>query len=529
MTARPSAVLRLLVALPSLMLVVPSVELSAQPSVGPEVRVDGESAEDLISASAPAISLDDQGRVLVAWQHTEQRVFEPDVVDVHRRFFDAADSGSAEGAAASSQFDETEPHLVSDGRGRNLLVFHRNDLDHPPGCTTVSFGEVRYQLYEGDALVSSGEVNSNAGGGRAPAAAMANDGTFAVAYEGNDCPGLGITAGTKLRRFPGPLSELDGLFSELPLAVAINSSRATGLAIAHPSAGLVCDTSAPCPFTVQRFAPNGDALPAILFDLYANTGLVTTFAPAVALQEDGGVVVVWVRLDFNEPQHLFVLARRFDADGDPAGPEVEVSAGVVPDGSQSFAPPALAMAEDGSFVVAFTVEGAAYARLFDASAMPLGPPVRLSDRVVDRVAAARSASGGVAVAYQSEDAIYYRRLFTGSCLPSETELCLNGGRFRVRTQWREPSGGEGVGRAQPLTVDTGYFWFFDAGNVEVVVKVLDACVPFDRFWVFAAGLTNVEVELVVEDVETGATRTYFNPLDQPFQPIQDTGAFTTCP
>lgn len=34
----------------------------------------------------------------------------------------------------------------------------------------------------------------------------------------------------------------------------------------------------------------------------------------------------------------------------------------------------------------------------------------------------------------------------------------------------------------------GYFWFFEEDNVEVVLKVLDACSFTDRFWVFAAGL-----------------------------------------
>ena len=29
----------------------------------------------------------------------------------------------------------------------------------------------------------------------------------------------------------------------------------------------------------------------------------------------------------------------------------------------------------------------------------------------------------------------------------------------------------------PLTSDSGYFWFFDADNIELVVKVLDACTP----------------------------------------------------
>jgi hypothetical protein len=67
--------------------------------------------------------------------------------------------------------------------------------------------------------------------------------------------------------------------------------------------------------------------------------------------------------------------------------------------------------------------------------------------------------------------------------------------------------------------------------VEAVVKVLDACSfpGAPRFWVFAAGLTNVEVVLTVTDTATGAVKTYTNPLNRAFQPVQDTAAFATCP
>lgn len=107
-------------------------------------------------------------------------------------------------------------------------------------------------------------------------------------------------------------------------------------------------------------------------------------------------------------------------------------------------------------------------------------------------------------------------------------LCLQGGRFEVRATW-ETTTDTGVGHPVALTSDSGYFWFFDDANIEVVVKVLAACPVNSRYWVFAAGLTNVAVELEVTDTLTGAKRTYFNPLNTPFQPIQDTNAFATCP
>jgi hypothetical protein len=115
------------------------------------------------------------------------------------------------------------------------------------------------------------------------------------------------------------------------------------------------------------------------------------------------------------------------------------------------------------------------------------------------------------------------------CVADPTTLCLNGGRFRVRARWRTAAGAQGEARVVPLTADTGYLWFFDPANVEAVVKVLDGCPVNDRFWVFAGGLTDVAVDLEVEDTATGAMRQYRNPQRTAFEPLQDTSAFAGCP
>jgi hypothetical protein len=117
----------------------------------------------------------------------------------------------------------------------------------------------------------------------------------------------------------------------------------------------------------------------------------------------------------------------------------------------------------------------------------------------------------------------------GSCLPDGSTLCFGDGRFRVTVNWRKPDGASGVGKAVPITDDSGYFWFFDAGNIEVVAKVLDGCGVNGRYWVLAGGLTNVEAALVVTDTKTGVAKTYANPAGTAFRPIQDTAAFATCP
>jgi PKD repeat protein len=117
-----------------------------------------------------------------------------------------------------------------------------------------------------------------------------------------------------------------------------------------------------------------------------------------------------------------------------------------------------------------------------------------------------------------------------ACVTNPETLCLNGGRFAVTAEWTKPDGSSGHGTAIPLTSDSGYFWFFDSANIEVVTKVLNGCSLNNSYWVFAAGLTNVQVDLRVLDTQTGIVYTKQNPLNTAFTPVQDTGAFpSSCP
>jgi hypothetical protein len=115
-----------------------------------------------------------------------------------------------------------------------------------------------------------------------------------------------------------------------------------------------------------------------------------------------------------------------------------------------------------------------------------------------------------------------------ACIADRTTLCLNDGRFEVVTFWTTATAA-GPGVAAPLTADAGYFWFFSENNVEVVVKVLDGCALNERFWLFAAGLTDVGVLTFVTDTRSGMVRTYENVLHTPFAPVADTNAFDVCP
>ncbi len=109
------------------------------------------------------------------------------------------------------------------------------------------------------------------------------------------------------------------------------------------------------------------------------------------------------------------------------------------------------------------------------------------------------------------------------CETGPATLCLRG-RFRVEAVWTDFQGNTGSGQAIPMTNETGGLWFFDPGNVELVVKALDGRDTNGKFWVFAASLTSVEFTLTVTDIETGRQRVYYNPSGK-MASFGDTEAF----
>jgi hypothetical protein len=161
------------------------------------------------------------------------------------------------------------------------------------------------------------------------------------------------------------------------------------------------------------------------------------------------------------------------------------------------------------------------------------------------IQANRAAPAGAASAFLSIEATLLVRglrpriyvddtyfLTEATCVPTASHLCLAAGRFRASGSWSVPDDRRSVGymRAVPLGSESGLFWFFSAQNPEIIIKVLNACGnPSQHYWVFAAGLTNVETSLSVEDTITGEIRNYVNPFGTAFAPVQDTSAFATCP
>jgi hypothetical protein len=187
--------------------------------------------------------------------------------------------------------------------------------------------------------------------------------------------------------------------------------------------------------------------------------------------------------------------------------------------TSSFAVPKAPFANDGATAALYHFDEGAGNTVADSSGAPGGPSH-----------GERRFGGSPAGPLWSTDTPFAGNGDVEPCVAAERTLCLNGDRFAVTVAWNDGRGSQGEGTAVPLTADSGFFWFFRATNIELIIKVLDACGQAPpRFWVFAAGLTNVATTITLQDTESGATKTYERPFGPAFAPILDTNAFATCP
>ncbi len=145
--------------------------------------------------------------------------------------------------------------------------------------------------------------------------------------------------------------------------------------------------------------------------------------------------------------------------------------------------------------------------------------------VADTSAFPTDSSGPAAAPTAGTMAPTPRAAAAAACVAGPYALCLQGGRFQVEVAFtRTPLGPSAPAPAVSMTADTGYFWFFDPANVELVVKVLDGRGVNGHFWVFYGALSDVQYQVVVTDSVTGERRTYENERGN-LASVADTSAF----
>jgi PKD repeat protein len=145
----------------------------------------------------------------------------------------------------------------------------------------------------------------------------------------------------------------------------------------------------------------------------------------------------------------------------------------------------------------------------DTGAFPQDPPSQEPRPGGAPLALAAAASGG-------DGAFDVSSIFggvSGTCTPTGNNLCLLDGRFSVEVEWHDQHNDtDGFGHPIAGTDRTGYFWFFNSDNVELVTKMIDGAVVNDHFWVLWGALTDVEYTIRVTDtVAGGPPREYHNP------------------
>ena len=144
---------------------------------------------------------------------------------------------------------------------------------------------------------------------------------------------------------------------------------------------------------------------------------------------------------------------------------------------------------------------------------------------------------GSTLYFAADDALHARELWAidalgvaAPCSASASRLCLLNGRFEIEAFWSDFAESSDAAVAVPLTDASGLFWFFDDAAIELAVKMVDACGVdgFDNFWVYATGLTNLDVTVAVTDTSTLERRIFHSELGEPFGPFADVARFQAC-
>ncbi len=308
---------------------------------------------------------------------------------------------------------------------------------------------------------------------------------------GQDANFAGTSASTPA--FAGAIAVLHQARPDLGPAGLVSLLRATGKPITDPRNGIVTprlDVLA----AVQHAAAKVSTYAGAVVPIPDGTGSATVTVTTAGFTGTLGTVQAWVEIDHADPQQLRVTLTG------PDGTTV-----VLSDQTGTSQHP----------INAFYGKTDAAAQSLDRFNGKPGNGV-WTLRVEDLVAGTTGRIRNFAV--QLVNAL-------APCAPGPATLCLNSSRFQVSATWQVPSQGtSGQGAAVSLTSDTGYFWFFSANNIELVLKVVDGRPVNGKFWVFYGALTDVQYTITVLDTLNGNQKTYFSPQGTPVSQA-DTNAF----
>lgn len=322
-------------------------------------------------------------------------------------------------ANTSSSGSQAYPVVASADDGRFVVAWMSND-------------DIVAQRFDAQGSPADGELQINTytnGAQLRPALAMASDGGFVVAWESDDPLHHGIYA----RRFDAQGNPLGGDIQA--------NSTATGelwfpaVAMAYDGRFIVVwgnqDQSAYGIFA-QRFDALGSPVGA---EFQVNTTMLGwQHLPSVAMAGDGHFVVAWFSHELDGSDYG-VAAQRYNNLGIPLGGEFQVNTYEI--GNQSW--PAVTVADDGRFVVAWSSDGqdgdqeGVYAQSFDAQGDPTSIEFRVNIYLNDnqeQPSAAMANDGSLVIVWQSygqdgDQEGVYARLYNAQGSPAGGEFQLN--------------------------------------------------------------------------------------------------------
>jgi hypothetical protein len=466
----------------------------------------------------PAVAIGPDGGFMIVWYGE---------TGAYGRIYDAG--GRPRGgeillnAPGSSQPDA--PRVAADASGRFMVVWSDRG------------SSVRGRLFGADGQPIGGEILIAGDHGPAafPDIVAAPGGGFLVIWSRDDrfvhaqrFDSQGGRIGGESQFYPGPGSFFRlAALSPVGFLLTWNPFNQTGTNTSN--------------LLAQRLDAAGQPVGDSILVAGAIPGVVQGVVPVA--YADGGFAVVWVNGALGRPELTGLFARRYAADGSPASGAVQIRRGsqVV-----NMPPAAVALPSGDTWALWFESglpldpDGGVFSGVFDPAWNLRGAAARVNTYTADFQAEPAVAAGpaGLVAAWASgslpsegggsQDGsgldIFAQRFTTASCAADSSQLCL-AGRFRVAVQLIDPrSATAATAQPIPLTADSGAFWFFEASNVEVMVKVLDGRALNGHFWVFAGALSDVEYTITVTDTQTGKSKVYRNAPHQ-LASRSDTEAF----
>ena len=502
---------------------------------GPEFQVNSYTTSDQVDATVAA---DGAGNFVVVWRSYGQDGSHDGVFG--RRF-------TAGGLRAGSEF-RVNSYTTSAQRAPALAVSAAGDfvvtwMSGQGGPGTNVFGQ-RFSSNGEGSEASSRSTPTPRRVSMYPAVAADAAGNFVVVWRAVRAR-TAFSAVISGQRFD---SAGDKIGSEFQVNARHREQRATAGVAAADSGRFVVVWSTYHPGTLELGRLRATIrLGAVLRaggEFQVNTYTTNVqWVPGVDADGAGNFVVVWNSLG-QDGAAWGVFGQRFDAEGSRVGREFQVNTYTT---NYQTTGSAVAIDDSGNFVVAWNSypgqDGSR--RAFSASASPLdGGPVegefQVNTYTTSRPVSARS--GGEPVGRLRRDleratsrtesggGVFGQRLDTPAptCLADGDTLCLHHNRFRAEVTWTNYAGASGSGKAVPFTADSGLFWFFGPGNLEMLIKIVDGCALNERYWVYAGATTDVEYTLTVTDTWTDVAREYSNTLGHRAPAITDSGAFATC-